>query len=462
LTVTTPLPAFRVGAGRGAAAEAAIRDVGGRTIGYFRLWGGEHRGALGPVEGSIIERLVHHASDLGVPIVGVVSTSGADVGQGVASLHAWGRVARSLSKASGVVPVVLVVTGPCLSGPALLLGMADLVVMTEDAYAYVSGPQAVAGFTGIDVPRDLLGGVSIHARRSGLAALVAPDEAHAFDAAISVLSYLPANNLEEPPVVWDDDPCDRDCTDAAQTVPDTPTAAYDVRRVIGDVCDRGSFLELWEAYATNMVTGLAAIGGRPVGIVANQPCQRAGTIDIEASRKAARLVQRCDAFNLPVVTFVDTPGFEPGKDLEWRGMIRHGAELVMAYAESTVPRVCIVLRKAYGGAYIVMDSKTLGNDLCVAWPNAEIAVLGAQAAVQVLHGKKLAAITDDGCAARQRTELEDDYTRAYCTPAIAAARGYVDEVIDPVDTRRIVADALHVLVSKRDHPPKRRHSNSPL
>ena len=410
----------------------------------------------------MIERLVDHATDLGVPIVGVIATSGADVGQGVASLHAWGRVARRLARASGVVPIVLIVAGPCLSGPALLLGMADAVVMTEGAFAYVSGPQAVAGFTGIDVPRDLLGGVSIHARRSGVAALVAPDEAHAFDAALAILAYLPSNNLEEPPVVWDDDPGDRDSHEAAAAVPQAANAAYDVRRVIGDVCDRGSFLELWEAYATNMVTGLAAVGGRPVGIVANQPSQRAGTIDIEASRKAARLVQRCDAFNVPVLTFVDTPGFEPGKDLEWRGMIRHGAELVAAYAEATVPRVCVVLRKAYGGAYIVMDSKTLGNDLCLAWPNAEIAVLGAPAAVQVLHGKQLAAMGDADRATEQRLGLEDDYTRAYCTPAIAAARGYVDEIIDPLDTRRIVADALRVLSSKRDHPPRRRHSNSPL
>ena len=454
-----PTRQLRVAAGREAAAEAAVIDLADRPVAWFRLAGGEHRGALGPVEGMIVERLVRQGLDLGIPIVGVLATSGADVRDGVASLHAWGRVASSLAAASGVVPTVLVVAGPCLSGPALLLGLVDLVVMTEGAFAYVSGPAAVASFTGIDVGREVLGGAATHLRRTGVATVITPDEESALEAAAAMLAYFPANNVEEPPLGWDGDPGDRPCSLAADTVPPTATASYDVRTVIRDVCDAESFLELWGPYAPNMVTGLANIGARPVGVVANQPSQRAGTIDIEASRKAARLVQLCDAFNVPLVTFVDTPGFEPGKDLEWRGMIRHGAELVMAYAGATVPRLCVVLRKAYGGAYIVMDSKTLGNDLCVAWPGSEIAVLGAPAAVQILHGKRLAA-SSDGPAARRA--LEEEYTRAYCGPTVAARRGYVDEIIDPVDTRRVLAAALQALGSKQDRHPRRRHSNSPL
>ena len=459
----SPTAALRLSVGRAGAAEAAIIDLAGRPVAWFRISGGEHRGALGSTEGGVVEHLVGQALDLGVPIVGVLSTSGADLRDGVASLDAWGRVARILTEASGVLPVILVVAGPCLSGPALLLGLADFVLMTDDSFAYLSGPGAVAGFTGMEIGRDRLGGAAVHSRRTGVASLTVGDEQEALDTAALLLSYLPANNFEEPPLLWNDDPTDRQCVLAAAAVPGTSTASYDVRVVIEDVCDRGSFVELWAEYAPNMVTGLASIGGHPVAVVANQPCQRAGTIDIEASRKAARLVQCCDAFNIAVLTLVDTPGFEPGKDLEWRGMIRHGAELVMAYAAATVPRLCVVLRKAYGGAYIVMDSKTLGNDLCLAWPKAEIAVLGAPAAVQILHGKRLAIEeADNGGSAATRAALEDEYQRTYCGPGPASERGYVDEVIDPIDTRRLLADALRVLGRKQDRHPKRRHTNSPL
>jgi len=402
---------------------------------------------------------VRRAADLGVPILGVVSTSGAEVNEGLAALHAWGRVARALASASGVVPTVLVVTGPCLSGPALLLGLADVVIMTPQALAYVSGPPAVAAFTGIHVPPDLLGGSAVHTRRSGVAWLVADDEESGIECGAAVLSYLPANNLEEPPTHWEEDPPDRECVTAAATVPDAPHASYDVRVVIEDVCDRGSWLELRPLYAPNLVTGLAGLAGRPVGVVANQPNHRAGTIDIEASRKAARFVQWCDAFNVPIVTFVDTPGFEPGRDLEWRGMIRHGAQLVVAYGEASVPRLCVLLRKAYGGAYIVMDSKTLGNDLCLAWPRAEIAVMGAPAAVQVLHGRRLAALAE---AQAERATLEADYARRFCTPAQAAERGYVDLIVEPPATRRVLIDGLRLLATKHERHPRRRHSNTPL
>jgi acetyl-CoA carboxylase carboxyltransferase component len=432
-----------------------VREWEGRAVAWFRLEGGPHRGSIGPVEGDVLSRLVDTAVDGGLPIVGVLSTSGADVAEGVASLHAWGRVARSLSRASGTVPVVLVVVGPCVSGPALLLGMADVVVMTADAAAWVSGPRAVRDLTGVDVTHSALGGAGVHAARTGVAALVAEDEEAALHLVADALSYLPSNCLDDAPLHWTADPADRDCPTAARVVPTEGTASYDVRHVVRDVVDDGHLLELRARYAANVVTAWATIEGRPVGIVANQPSVLAGTLDIEASKKAARFVQLCDAFGLPIVTFVDTPGFQPGKDIEWRGMIRHGAELVHAYAAATVPRVCVVLRKAYGGAYIVMDSKGMGNDACFAWPAAELAVMGAAGAVQILHGKRVADPAE-------RAALEAAYAARHCTPVIAAQRGFVDEVIEPQDTRRAVAFALRGLRNKRERLPHRRHSNTPL
>ena len=455
-----PLP---VAAGASTAVTASLRRLDGREVAFFRLEGGKHRGAIGPPEGAVLERLVGFALDLGVPIVGVLATSGADIHEGVASLHAWGRLARLLVRASGSVPVVFAVTGPCTSGPALLLGVADHVVMTADAFAYVSGPDAVAEFTGVHLDRRTLGGAAVHDSRTGVASVVAADEDDALYAVSDLLAYLPGHHLEDPPAVPlpADDRLDRPCRRAAVAVPPSSRASYDVRAVVADVLDAGSFLEVRARYAPNMVTGYGRLGGRAVGIVANQPLQRAGTLDIEASRKAARFVQCCDAFNTPILTFVDTPGFEPGKDLEWRGMIRHGAQLVHAYAAASVPRICLVLRKAYGGAYIVMDSRELGNDACFAWPTAEIAVMGARGAVQVLFGKRLAAIDDPEERERTRAGLEGDYELRYCSPAEAAERGLVDDVIDPLDTRRVLGAALALQVTKRERPGTRKHSISP-
>ncbi len=444
--------------------EADVRLLGGdgQQVGWFRLEGGKHRGAVGTIEGETIARVVRTAVDAGVPVVGVMSTSGADVAEGVASLHAWGGIARELAHASGIVPIVLIVTGPAVSGPALLLGLADVVIMTSEAFAYVSGPDALLEFTGMRATHESLGGSDVHALRSGVAALVATDEDEALALAFDVLSFLPANNGSAPPLFTCDDPVDRPTRQALEAVPASAMASYDVRRVVDDLCDDGWYLELKERHAANVVTALGRIGGHPVGIVANQPSQLAGTLDIEASQKAARFVQWCDAFGLPIVSLVDTPGYQPGKDIEWRGMIRHGAQLVHAYAAASVPRLCVILRKAYGGAYIVMDCKTMGNDLCVAWPNAEIAVMGPPQAVQVLHGRRLAGADNQEAATAERLDLEAEYAERYCTPAIAAARGYVDDVIDPLTTRLVLASALEALVHKRDHSPRRRHSNGPL
>ncbi len=453
---------LRIAAGRPSAASAEITELDGRTVAMFRLEGGEHRGALGPAEGLTVERTLEMATELGVPVVGVLATAGVDVGHGIASLHAWGRVARAVSAASGVVPVAIVVTGPCVSGPALLLGVADILVMTNEAFAYVSGPRAVQGFTGKEVGNRELGGADVHALHTGLAWAVEDDEDAALDAALHALSYFPPNNHEEPPVTLSSDPVGRDSEVAASAVPASSTASYDVRVVVEDVVDAESFFEVRRLHAPNMVTGLATVGGMPVGVIANQPSQTAGAIDVDAASKAARLVQLCDAFNVALLTFVDTPGFQPGKDVEWQGMIRHGAELVHAYAAATVPRVSVILRKAYGGAYIVMDSKGMGGDTCLAWPSAEVAVMGAQGAVNILHGRRLAALDDATARDQERKALETDYAERYCTPVIAAERGFVDEVIEPAATRRVVAGALAALHTKRERLPHRRHANTPL
>ena len=431
--------------------ETDFRLLGGRRVGYFRLVGGPSRGAIGPVEGEAIVRLVETATEIGVPIVGVLATSGADVDHGIASLAAWGRIARALVNASGVVPIAIAVVGPCVAGPSLLIGLADIVAMTRTATAFVTGPRAVEQMTGVGIDAFGLGGSGIHAIRSGVAALDAEDEDGAVAALVHALGYLPPNNLEQAPAYAADDPIDRD---SVARVPDLPNAAYDVRTVVDEVTDRGSLLELWPRHAGNIVTGFARVAGKTVGVVANQPASLAGTIDIAASCKGARFVQLCDAFNVPLLTFVDTPGFQPGRDLEWRGMIRHGAKLVHTYAAASVPRVCVILRKAYGGAYIVMDSRGMGNDFCVAWPSAEIAVMGASGAVQVLHGRKQ-------LSEAELAVLVKEYEARYCTPDIAAERGYVDAVIEPIDTRRIVADALNALGSKRETLPRRHHSNPP-
>ncbi len=455
-------PVTPVASARSAAVSAELGQLGGQGVARFRIAGGKHHGAIGIAGSEAAERVIRLAAETGVPIVGILDTSGAEIGEGVSALHGWGRIAAALAGASGVVPIVLVVTGACVSGPALLLGLADHVVMTTEAFAYVTGPVDVEMFTGVSVDRITLGGAETHARRTGIASLLALDEADALDLVERILEHLPANHLEDPPRLRSGDPVARTCAVAATAVPGRSEAAYDVRTVIEDVVDDGMLLELEPDHAPNLVVGYARVDGRAVGVVANQPGFRAGTLDIDASRKGARFVQTCDAFNLPLVTFVDTPGFEPGTDLEWRGMIRFGAQLAHVYAEASVPRLCLVLRKAYGGAYIVMDSRGLGNDWCAAWPTAEIAVMGARGAVEILHRRRLAGIEDPAARATEQLALEDDYTLRFATPHEAAARGYVDEVIAPADTRLALATALDRLATKREPAAGRRHSNIPL
>jgi propionyl-CoA carboxylase beta chain len=421
------------------------------------------RGAPVQADTEVIARTVATGVDAGVPVVGVLAGVGVDATAGLASLHGWGALARALAGASGLVPVVLVVDGPCLGGTALVLGLADVVVMTARAIAFVNGPQASARITGsATLDADLLGGSWVHSARTGVADLVVDDVDEALDLVADLLDHLPPNNHEAPPAVIANDPADRPTRDAAGAVPGDGRASYDVRRVIADVVDDREFLELRPRFGTSVVTGLARVAGSPVGLLANQPSQLAGALDIEGSQKGARFIRFCDAFNLPIVTLVDTPGFRPGRDQEWRGMIRHGAKLAFAYAEATVPRVCVVLRKAYGGAFIVMDCKSMGNDCALAWPSAEIAVMGAKGAVEILHRRELNGATSDGDREARRRQFEADYEAVHLSPAAALERGYIDEIIDPAGTRGAVAGALVALAAKRERLRPRRHDNIPL
>ncbi|MET0921142.1 MAG: carboxyl transferase domain-containing protein [Acidimicrobiia bacterium] len=457
-----PAEATPLFARRSEAAAASLREFDGRTVSWFSIDGGKHRGAIGTAEGATIERAIRLGVELGIPVVGRVASSGADVGEGVAALHAWGTAARALADASGVVPTILVLVGPAVSGPALMLGLADHVIMTSSAYAYVTGPDVVVQFTGVAIDRDDLGGARVHDRTSGVATLVVADEDEAMLAAATLLSYLPSNHLEDPPFEDVGDPIDRECALAAAAVPARATATYDVRKVLDDVFDEHSFFEVRPGYAPSIVTGLGRLGGRTIGIVANQPMQQAGSLDIDAAQKAARFVQWCDCFNIAVATFVDTSGYLPGKDLEWRGIIRHGAQLLHSYAAATVPRLGVVLRKAYGGAYIVMDSRGLGVDYCVAWPTAQIAVMGAPPAVQIVHRRRLMAVDDLDERAALQADLTLEYEERFLNPYVSAERGYVDDVIAASDTRRVLADALERLSTKREATVGRRHSNIPL
>jgi acetyl-CoA carboxylase carboxyltransferase component len=413
----------------------------------------ERRGALHPADGETIAAAARTALDAKVPLVLFLASSGADVVEGLPATYGWGLAARAVATCSGTVPVVAAVTGPTVSGPALLLGLADLVVMTDDAYAFVSGPNMVRQITGVRVDATELGGAGAHARSSGVASLIVSDADAARDAVADVLAYLPANVDELPPRWATDDAVDRPTPEAGALVPSSPTGAYDVRDVARAIVDDGALLELRPRWAPNLVTGFATIGGRPVGVVANQPLAIAGTLDIPASQKGAAFVGFCDAFNVPLLTLVDTPGFYPGKDLEWRGMIRKGAQFAFAYARATVPRVCVALRKAYGGAYIVMDSRYMGNDHYLAWPSAEIAVMGGKGAAEILHR----AATQD-----ERVVLEASYEERFLNPYIAAERGSVDAVIEPADTRREVAAAFELLATKQERLVRRKHDNSPL
>ncbi|HYN34210.1 MAG TPA: carboxyl transferase domain-containing protein [Ilumatobacteraceae bacterium] len=431
----------------------SVRPLNGRDVVWAEFTTDDRTTPLTTESSLQLARAARTARSHRLPLVMVLATSGAAIDEGIPALHAWGTVAAEMVQCSGIVPMAMIVDGPAVSGPALLLGLADLTVMTADSYAFVNGPTMVEEFTGIGIGVEELGGAANHGRYTGVATMVVVDREAAVDAVGDLLAYLPDHVDAEPPVVATDDPADRSCPEAGELIPPSSTGSYDVRKVAAAIVDVDSMLELRPQWAANVVTAFATIAGAPVGIVANQPITLAGTLDIPASQKAARFVAMCDAFNLPIITLVDTPGFYPGKDLEWRGMIRHGAQLVYAYARATVPRICVILRKSYGGAYIVMDSKTMGNDLCLAWPWAELAVMGAGQAAAILQRR---------ATPEERAEFELDYAHRLLNPYVAAERGLVDAVIDPAETRREIAAALDALVDKREVLSGRKHGNSPL
>jgi propionyl-CoA carboxylase beta subunit len=417
-------------------------------------------GALGETHGEKIHKIMDLATTMGLPIIGLNDGAGARIQEGVAGLNAYGGIFLRNARASGVVPQVSVILGPCAGGAVYSPALTDFIFMVKDSsHMFITGPDVVRSVTGEDVSLEELGGAQTHATRSGVANFVLPDEKSVLDEVRYLLSFLPSNNMEEPPRILVGDDPDRLCEDLRELLPDSPNQPYDMKKVITSIVDGGDYMEVHATYAQQVTCGFARVDGHTVGIVANQPQTLAGVLDISSSEKAARFVRTCDAFNVPIITFVDVPGFMPGVSQEYGGIIRHGAKLLYAFCEATVPRISITTRKAYGGAYVVMNSKSIGADLAFAWPTAEFAVMGASGAVGIVHRRDLADADDPEA---MRAELIDDYEERYANPYIAAERGFIDDVIDPADTRRVLAKSLDLLRGKREELPKRKHGNVPL
>jgi propionyl-CoA carboxylase beta subunit len=417
-------------------------------------------GSLSEAYAEKICKIMDLAVKVGAPVVGLNDSGGARIQEGVASLGGYAEIFLRNVLASGVVPQISVIMGPCAGGAVYSPAMTDFTVMVEGtSYMFVTGPNVVKAVTHEEVDSEALGGASVHTGRSGVAHLAAKDEAEALDQVKALLSHLPQNNLGDAPFVATADPADRMDPELDGVVPEDPLRPYDMHDVLRRVVDDGEFLEIQPQWAGNIIIGFARFGGRSVGIVAQQPAVLAGALDIDASVKAARFVRTCDAFNVPLVTFVDVPGFLPGVAQEHGGIIKHGAKLLYAYCEATVPKVTVITRKAYGGAYDVMSSKHIRGDLNFAWPTAEIAVMGAEGAVNIIF-KDAITKTDDPAAERKR--LVSEYEAEFSNPYVAAARGYIDEVILPRETRPRLVRALEVLADKRDTNPQKKHGNIPL
>jgi propionyl-CoA carboxylase beta chain len=436
--------------------------VDGRPVCLFSQDFTVYGGSLGEVNGEKIAKVMDLAMKIGCPLIGINDGGGARIQEGVVALGAFGEVFRRNVHASGVIPQISLIVGPAAGGAVYSPALTDFIVMVDKtSHMFITGPDVIKTVTGEDVGFEELGGAHTHNAKSGNAHYQAADEKDAFEFVKSLLSFLPQNNLEDPPVFAVDE--DLSATDADleldTLIPDSANQPYDMHRVIEHVLDGGDFVEIQALYAPNVVVGFGRVEGRSVGVVANQPMQFAGCLDINASEKAARFIRTCDAFNIPILTFVDVPGFLPGTGQEWNGIIRRGAKLLYAYAEATVPMVTVITRKAYGGAYDVMGSKHLGADVNVAWPTAQIAVMGAQGAVDILNKRDIAAAQDP---AAKRAELITAYEDTLLNPYIAAERGYVDSVIEPSQTRAFVTRALRTLRTKRAQLPPKKHGNIPL
>ena len=417
-------------------------------------------GALGETHGEKIHKIMDLAMTMGLPIIGLNDGAGARIQEGVAGLNAYGGIFHRNAKASGVVPQISVILGPCAGGAVYSPALTDFIFMVKDSsHMFITGPDVVKTVTGEDVTLEELGGALTHATKSGVAHFVLPDEKSALDEVRYLLSFLPSNNMEEAPRILIGDDADRLCEDLRDLLPASPNQPYDMKKVIASVVDGGDYMEVHATYAQQITCGFARMNGRVVGIVGNQPAVLAGVLDIDSSEKASRFVRVCDAFNVPLLTFVDVPGFMPGTDQEYGGIIRHGAKLLYAYCEATVPRIQIITRKAYGGAYVVMNSKSIGADLAYAWPTAELAVMGSSGAGEIVYRRDLMSSDDPDTTRKQLTE---DYEERYANPYIAAERGFIDDVIDPAETRRILSRSLDLLRGKREELPKRKHGNVPL
>jgi len=435
-------------------------EVAGRKVCIFSQDFTVFGGSLGEVYAQKICKVMDLALSTGCPIVGINDSGGARIQEGVVSLAGYADIFHRNVLASGVIPQVSVVMGPCAGGAVYSPAITDFVFMVEEtSYMFITGPDVIKSVTGEKVSFEDLGGAGTHNTKSGVAHFAAPDEESCLSDVRYLLTYLPENNLETAPYYEPSDSPERMEGDLATLVPDSPQKPYDIRRAVELVVDEGEFFEVQEGWAQNLVVGFARLDGHAVGVVGNQPMVLAGTLDIDASVKGARFVRFCDAFNIPLLTLVDVPGFLPGTDQEWSGIIRHGAKLLYAFSEATVPKMTVITRKAYGGAYDVMCSKHIGADVNVSWPTGEIAVMGAPAAVNVIFRRQIAEAEDPDA---KREELIAGYEEQFNNPMVAAEMGYIDDVIDPRETRPYLIKALQMIRTKRPERPPRKHGNIPL
>ncbi len=415
-------------------------------------------GSLGEMHANKIVKVMHMALKYGCPFIAINDSGGARIQEGVDSLAGYARIFDANCEASGVIPQLSVIMGPCAGGAVYSPALTDFIFMTENSYMFITGPDVVKSVMQEEVSLEELGGGMVHSVRSGVCHFLAADDAACLETVRELLTYLPSNNQDDPPYVPPSDDPERRCPELEQIVPTAPNKPYDVRQVIAAIVDDGRFLEVHALWAPNLVVGFARLNGWVVGLIANQPMVLAGCIDINASVKTAHFIRICDAYNIPLITLQDVPGFLPGKDQEYGGIIRNGARMIYAYSEATVPKLMVILRKSYGGAYCVMSSKGLRGDLLYAWPNAEIAVMGAEGAVSILFRSELKDAPDP---AARRQELVDDYEQRFNNPYVAAARGLIDDVIDPRDTRRTLIRALEFTLSKRERHAPKKHGISP-
>lgn len=417
-------------------------------------------GSMSRTQANKICKIMDLAIKNGAPVIGLNDSGGARIQEGVESLGGYADIFTRNVMGSGVVPQITGIMGPCAGGAVYSPSITDFVFMVKNtSYMFVTGPEVIKTVTHEDVTKEQLGGAETHSQKSGVAHFACEDDKHALLMIRELLGFLPSNNLDDPPVLPVSDRADRLCETLNKLIPDNPKKPYDMLSLITEVVDEHYFLEIHKHYAQNIIVGFARMNGRPVGVVANQPQFLAGCLNIEASRKAARFIRFCDSFNIPIVSFVDVPGFLPGTDQEWNGIITHGAKLLYAYAEATVPKVTLITRKAYGGAYIVMGSKLLRSDINLAFPTAEIAVMGAEGAVNIIFREQIAKAKDP---ASERAKLTKEYEEKFSNPYISAELGYTDEVIEPAMTRKRIIESLEMLKNKRDVNPAKKHGNIPL